>query len=151
MVERDAAFGARTLELLAARLGGEVERLDHLQPALAREVLGAGAGQQHVGAVLHHRARGAHRAADAADAGDGAGAQLGAVHHGGVELVRLGAGEDGAVAGVEQRAVFQHLDRQADRVERAAAAQQQRLAGEHDAAQCVVVGLGGASRPAWPR
>ena len=114
------------------------------QPVLAREVLGAGADQQHMGAVLHHRARGEHRAADAADAGDRAGAQVGAVHHGRVELVRAGVGEDGAVAGVEERAVLQHLDGEACRVERGAAAQQQRLAGLHDGAQRLVVGLGRA-------
>ncbi len=101
--------------------------------------LGARAGQQHVRAVFEHRARGAHRAADVAHAGNGAGGERGAVHHGGVELMGFVVREHCAVARVEERAVFEHLDREAGGVERGGALEQRGLSGGHDAFQRVVV------------
>jgi hypothetical protein len=141
VVGHHAARVAHAKELLAACVGREEGRLHHLQPMLARKGLRARAGQQHMGAVFEHRARGTHRAADVAHAGYGAGGERGAVHHGGVELVGFVVREHRAVAGVEERALLEQLHSEAGGVERAGALQQHRLRGGHDAAERVVVGL----------
>ena len=49
---------------------------------------------------------------------DRAGLERGAIHDGGVEFVLAVGGEDGALAGVEERIVFEDLDGGLDGVER---------------------------------
>src|SRR6218665_3639347 len=80
------------------------------RPRSRAKASGPRAGHQHVGAVFEHGARGAHRVAHVAHAGNGAGRERGAVHHGRVELVRFFVREHRAIAGIEERAVFEHLD-----------------------------------------
>src|SRR5881396_2747441 len=57
---------------------------NYFQPAPARKALGAGPGEQHVPAVLHHLARGGDRVLDAAHCGHPSGAQRRSVHDAGV-------------------------------------------------------------------
>src|SRR5437762_9361610 len=57
---------------------------NYFQPALTRKALGAGPGEQHVPAVLHHLARGGDRVPDAAHGGHPSGAQRRSVHDAGV-------------------------------------------------------------------
>ena len=102
----------------------------------------ARAGEQDVGRVVHDGAGSQDGVAGPADAGHGAGAQRGAVHDGRVHLVHAGRGEDGAVAGVEQRVVLQRHDAGGDRVQRRAAGRQDAVAGQQGGSQALVVGLG---------
>ena len=141
MVEQGASFGARALQLFAPEVGREISGFDHFQGVQAGEGFGAGADEQHVRGFFHHRARGVDRMFDASDAGHRARAQPVAVHHRGIEFVRLVAGEHRAVAGVEQRAVLEQADRQGDRVERAAAFGEAALAGNEDVVERGVVGV----------
>src|SRR5690606_14849225 len=122
-------------QLFAPRLGREIRRLDQFQPLGAGELLGAGAHEEHMLAVLHDLARRQHRVAHARDIGDGAAAQRGAIHDGGVQLMGARAGEHAAMARIEQRAVLQQAHRFGHRVERAAAGGQHGLAGRQNAVQ----------------
>src|SRR5437667_329365 len=64
----------------------EIRGGNYFQPATACKALGAGSGEQHVPAVLHHLARGGDRVLDAAHGGHPSGAQRRSVHDAGVEL-----------------------------------------------------------------
>src|SRR5258705_268925 len=80
----------------------------------------AAADEQHMAALLHHRARGKHGIADPAHRRHRSGAQRRAVHHRSVELVLLIGVEAGAAAGIEKRRILKLDDRGAHRVHRAA-------------------------------
>src|ERR671931_402015 len=85
----------------------EVRRWRHAHAMLAREALGTTPDEQDMAALLHHRARGEHRIADAAHRADRARASRRAVHDRGVELVLLVRVVAGAAAGVEERVIIE--------------------------------------------
>jgi hypothetical protein len=153
VVEGDLPGGQRPAKLVAAGLCREKIGLDHLKAVPAREGLGAGTSHQDVLAGLHQRAGGAARPAHPRDARDSAGPQGGAVHDRGVEFVGLGAGEDGAVAGIEERALLQEVDGDTHGVEGAPAVGEAGRSGRQDSgegrvvARLVGIGLARRDRP----
>jgi hypothetical protein len=66
------------------------------------------------------RARELHRIPDVTHLGYGAGAQVGAIHDGGIQFGCAVGAQHRAAAGVEQRIVLQHRDRRLHRVQGAA-------------------------------
>jgi len=117
------------LNLFPAALGEEVFGIDHLEPVVAGEFLGATVGEQDVRRLFHHGAGGADGVLHRGHAADRAGLQRAAVHDRGVEFVFALGGEDRALAGVEHRRVLHDDDRCLDGVERAATALEDRVPG----------------------
>ena len=107
----------------------EIRGGNYFQPALTGKALGAGSGEQHVPAVLHHLARGGDRVLDAAHRGHPSGAQRRSVHDAGVELDLSVAVRRGAAAGVEGARILQRRDGRGHRVEARAAVLQDAVAG----------------------
>ena len=75
------------------------------------ELVTGRAGKQQMRAVPHHCLRGQHRIAGTTQPGHGTRAQVAAVHHAGVELVRAGGGVDRALAGIEELTLLQPANR----------------------------------------
>ena len=107
---------------------------------LGCEVLCTGADEVDVGGLLEDQARGLDGIAEALDAGDAAGAQVGAVHEEGVELDTAVAGEEGAAAGVEGVVVFHDGDGGLDGVDRGAAAGESGPTGSEGGGDSAFVG-----------
>ena len=107
-------------ERLPARLGEEVAGRLLFEAGLQREGVGAFANEEDVRRLFHHRARQADGMPRARDVGHGAGFERGAIHDGCVHLVAAVGGEDGSLAGVEERIVFENVDCRLDRIERRA-------------------------------
>ena len=125
---RDVSPALLGLELLEALRGAEVMIGHERQALFERELLGAGAHQQHMPRLLHHPPRELDRIPHVPHGSDRAGAHLPAVHDRRVELGRAVAGQRRAVAGVEARIVLEQVDRRGDRIQCAAAALEQRKA-----------------------
>src|SRR5712691_9231517 len=107
----------------------EIRCGNYFQPAVSREALGAGPGEQNMLAVLHHLARGDDRVLDAAHGGNPSRAQRRAVHDAGVELdLPLGV-RRGAAAGIEKTRILQYYDRRSHCLETRAAILQDAVAG----------------------
>ena len=119
---------AQLLELAAALGGLEIFGRLLRQALLARELVGALAAEEDVRALLHHPAGEADRVARRCDTGDRAGVAVAAVHDRGVHLDAPVIGEDRTAPRVEMRIVLEHPDRRLDRVQRGAAARQDRRA-----------------------
>ena len=101
---------AAFLPLLAALRRIEVGVVDALDAHGCGELFRAVAHEQDVRRVLHDATGEGDGVLDGLHAGDRAAAEGGAVHDGGVELVRAVVGEDRALAGVEERVFFEGLD-----------------------------------------
>ena len=85
---------------------------------LASEAFRAFRDQHHMRALFEHRARGADGILNAPQAGNRAGAESGRFHDDGVALDMPVEREVRAVAGVENRIVFENHDGGLDRVKR---------------------------------
>ena len=96
---------------------------------LARVRAGRVADEHHVPALVEHRARRAHRVADAGERGDGARGAVGAAHDRGVEADRALLVQRRAAAGVEDRVVLEHDHRRLHRGERVPAGRQHGVPG----------------------
>jgi hypothetical protein len=142
-VERDGAYGAVFIfDLQRAHVGGlellqlllssrrrEIIVGDLLEPLLLRELIGALAREEHVRALLHHRARNADRVLRCSNSGDRARRARPPVHDRRVELMCLVPGEDRAPSGIEIGIVLEHQHRRLDGVERIAAGRQDLRSG----------------------
>ena len=113
------------LQLLHQRLParfGEKEAGVHLLQAYPRaKDVGPRANQHHVRRLLHHRPRQADGMPCARHPGHRPGLQIRAVHDGRVQLVFALGRENRAPASVEERIVFENLNRSLDRIQRRAA------------------------------
>src|SRR5436309_2731296 len=107
----------------------EMRGRDYFQSVLTGKALGAGPGEQHVPAALHHLARGGDRVLDAAHGGHPSGAQRRSVHDAGVELDLSVAVRRSAAAGIENARILQRCDGRGHRVEARAAVLQDAVAG----------------------
>ncbi len=96
----------------AVALAGDDELgvVDEAHAVLGGEALGSGADEVDVGRFFEDEAGGLDGVAEALDAGDSSGAEVGSVHKEGVELNAAVAGEEGATAGVEGVVVFHDGD-----------------------------------------
>ncbi len=116
-------FGALEVhEALALAGDDEFGVVDQAHAVLGGEALGTGADEVDVGRFFEDEACGLNGVAEAFDAGDAAGAEVGTVHEEGVELDAAVAGEEGAAAGVEGVVVFHDGDGGLDGVDGGAAA-----------------------------
>ncbi|MNY33415.1 hypothetical protein D3C86_1676930 [compost metagenome] len=93
-----------------------------------------------MGRLFHHRAGRRDRVTGAGQARYGAGGAVDAVHHGGVQFVLAGGGEDRAASGVEQGVVFHGLNCGLNRVQRRAASGQHRRTGVQRRLQAGAIG-----------
>src|ERR1043165_544452 len=98
------------LELLPALLRVEIFRVNQRDALRDGERLRALADQHPVRRLLHHQPREQDRILDPLPPRDRAGHERLAVHDCGVKLVRAGAGEDSALARVEEGRVFEERD-----------------------------------------
>ena len=140
VVELEAAFGAGTLELGPALGGVEVAGLDCFEALLGGKRLSAGPDQHDVAGAGHDGVGGTDGVAYAGDARHGTGRSRGAAHDRGVELVAAIRGEDGAPAGVEERAILERDDSGDDGIDGRAAAGQYLLAGAEGGREGIAVG-----------
>jgi hypothetical protein len=92
-------------------------------------LVGAGAAEEDMVALLHHRAGEAHRILRPGDACHCAGRARSTVHDRRVELVGPVISEDRALAGVEIGVVLEHAGRRFDCIERGAALGEDRRSG----------------------
>ena len=111
-------------EALALAGDDELGVVDEAHAVLGGEALGASADEVDVRGFVEDEAGGLDGVAQALDAGDAAGAEVGAVHEQGVELDAAVAGEEGAAAGVEGVVVFHDGDGGFDGVDGGAAARE---------------------------
>ncbi len=95
------------LEHLLAFRGVEIGRIDLLQSLRFRERIGALAGHQDVARMIHDGARRLDRILGGGQGGNGTSLERTAVHDGGVEIGIAVCGDGRALAGIEQRIVFQ--------------------------------------------
>ena len=109
----------RFVNFVPPLLGAEVRRVDDFQSTLGGKHLGAAAHQQHVLRFLHHGAGGGDRIFDHRDAGHGAGPLFTPLHDRGIQFVAAFVREDGPLAGVEMRRVFQNADGGLDSIQSA--------------------------------
>ena len=126
----------------AVALAGDDELgvVDERHAVLGGEEFGAGADEVDVGGLLEDEAGGLDGVAQALDAGDAAGAEVGTVHEKGVELDAAVAGEEGAAAGVEGVVVFHEGDGGFDGIDGGAAAGERRPAGGEGGGDAAFVG-----------
>ena len=119
-----SAGGFALLELheaVAFAVDDELGVVDQSHAVLGGETLGTRADEVDMRRFFEHQAGGLDGVAEALDAGDAAGAEVGAVHEQGVELDAAVAGEEGAAAGVEGVVVFHDGDGGFDGVDGCAA------------------------------
>ncbi len=121
--------------------GVEVSVLYLDQAVLEGEGIGPFADHEDVFGALHNNPRRADGIADAPYAANRAGGESASVHDRGVELVLAIAGVDGTVPGIEERMILQRNHGLGHRVERAAAIEQNMLAGAHRPGEPGVVAL----------
>src|ERR1700722_8080785 len=135
---------------LPAGFGEKETWIDLLQAVARAEGFGAGANHHHVRRLLHHRACQAYGMTCVGDAGHRAGFEIGAVHDGRVQFVLSFRGEDRAMAGVEERIVFENIQHCLNRIESRAAAVQHlcaRFSGRGEAGAIGRVALGAECHP----
>ena len=123
---RPVEYAVRLAKLARALGRFEPRLVDLLEPRRQRERICSDPGEHDMRGPLHDGAGERDRMPNAGDASDRTGAARAPVHNRGVELDRAVGGEHGTAAGVELWRVLQHGDRGGDRVERAAAAGEDR-------------------------
>jgi hypothetical protein len=133
-------------EAVALAGDDEVGVFDEAHAVLGGEALGARADKVDVGRLLEDEASGLDGVAEVLDAGDAAGAEVGAVHEEGVELDAAVAGEEGAAAGVKGVVVFHAGDGGLDGVDSGAAAGESGPAGGEGCGDAALVGGDGVVR-----
>ena len=106
---------------------------------MATKAAQAAADQQHVARPLHHGTRRQNRVARPEDARHRARPAIRSIHDASIHLLRPGAGEDAAPAGIEQRVVLERRDRYGYRVEGAGTRGENLAARRQGAAQAVMV------------
>ena len=139
LVARRRRAAQHALELLLARRGDEPLVRYPLEAALARELLGALAGEHHMRRVLHHAPCEVDGVAHRGHTGDGARREVLAAHDGGVEIGAAVMSQHRAASGVEERVVLEDAYRRGDRIEAAAALLEHRIAGIQGFLQACVV------------
>ena len=118
----------------------ELGVVDQAHAVLGGEALGSGADEVDVGGLLEDEAGGLDGVAEALDAGDAAGAEVGSVHEEGVELDAAVAGEEGAAAGVEGVVVFHDGDGGLDGIDGGASAGESGPTGGEGGGDAALVG-----------
>ena len=139
----DAACEFGLLEGVEAGLfagDDEVHVLAELHAVLAGEALGSGAHEVDVRAFVEDEAGSADGVTEAFDAGDAAGAKIGAVHEEGVELDAAIAGEEAAATGVEGVVIFHDDDGGFDSGDGGATGLEDSVSGGEGVGDTVLVG-----------
>ena len=108
--ESGLGLGLGLGEAIAFAFQDEFGVVNQGHAVLLGEILGSGADEVDVRALVEDEARGLDWIAEAFDAGDPAGAERCAIHEQGVELDVAVAGEKAASAGVEGLVVFKDSD-----------------------------------------
>jgi hypothetical protein len=114
--------------------------VDEAHAVLGGEALGSGAHEIDVGGFFEDEAGGLDGVAEALDAGDSSGAEVGTAHEEGIELDAAVAGEKGAAAGVEGVVVFHEGDGGFDGIDGGAAAGESGPAGGEGGGDASFVG-----------
>ena len=104
-----ALFLELTNEALPTFFGEEIARVHLRQANTRRKLVGAGADQHHVRALLHDGLRERDGVLRTRNSGDRARHHRLAIHDGGVEFVLAVGREDGTFPGVEERIVLELL------------------------------------------